>query len=197
MIVQVTSPLTLHITCWHSSSCTTTWSPSACWSLWRSSSSRRLFSSTGCVFFVICLLCVVKYSWSRCVMLRFPTGCRDVLHRDRHTGHGPNVQPQWGTGPGQFLLLLLLIISGYEMEVGVLEIMSTYPFSTFSPVKTCFFFFLLIVCLYQVKYLFSDKTGTLTCNVMHFKKCTIAGITYGSVMSFFSCPFILASTLYL
>ncbi|GAB1289701.1 Phospholipid-transporting ATPase IA [Apodemus speciosus] len=33
----------------------------------------------------------------------------------------------------------------------------------------------------QVKYIFSDKTGTLTCNVMQFKKCTIAGVAYGHV----------------
>ncbi|CEG49014.1 aminophospholipid translocase [Plasmopara halstedii] len=32
----------------------------------------------------------------------------------------------------------------------------------------------------QISYVFSDKTGTLTCNIMEFRKCSINGISYGS-----------------
>ncbi len=31
----------------------------------------------------------------------------------------------------------------------------------------------------MVKYIFTDKTGTLTRNVMEFRKCSVAGVKYG------------------
>jgi P-type E1-E2 ATPase len=33
---------------------------------------------------------------------------------------------------------------------------------------------------WQIEYIFSDKTGTLTRNLMEFFKCSIAGVMYGT-----------------
>ncbi|CAG5132573.1 unnamed protein product, partial [Candidula unifasciata] len=50
-----------------------------------------------------------------------------------------------------------------------------------SPVYQAFLVFWTYIIIFQIEYVFSDKTGTLTENKMEFKCCTVGGVNYPHV----------------
>lgn len=47
----------------------------------------------------------------------------------------------------------------------------------------------------QIKYVFSDKTGTLTQNIMTFNKCSINGKSYGKIQDISAyCTYFIGDT---
>ncbi|GLD97894.1 hypothetical protein PINS_up006591 [Pythium insidiosum] len=100
----------------------------------------------------------------------------------------PSLFKQWLIGVGYYFLLLyqMIPISLY-VTISIVMLMQAF-FMTFdldmyhdetdSPMKVRSMG--LNEELGQISYVFSDKTGTLTCNVMEFRKCSINGVSYGT-----------------
>ncbi|KAJ0393680.1 hypothetical protein P43SY_010417 [Pythium insidiosum] len=100
----------------------------------------------------------------------------------------PSLFKQWLIGVGYYFLLLyqMIPISLY-VTISIVMLMQAF-FMTFdlemyhdetdSPMKVRSMG--LNEELGQISYVFSDKTGTLTCNVMEFRKCSINGTSYGT-----------------
>ena len=98
----------------------------------------------------------------------------------------PSAVDQWFLGFGYYFLLMYQVIpvSLYVTISTVMFIQSIfmtldldmYDNGTRMIVRTMN----LNAELGQISYLFTDKTGTLTCNVMEFRKCIINGMGYGT-----------------
>ncbi|GLD94849.1 hypothetical protein PINS_up003474 [Pythium insidiosum] len=100
----------------------------------------------------------------------------------------PNLVSQWFVGFGSYFLLMyqMIPVSLYvtiSMVMFIQAIFMTWDIDMYYEdldVRMIVRSMGLNEELGQISYVFSDKTGTLTCNVMEFRKCSINGISYGT-----------------
>uniref|UniRef100_M4BW85 Phospholipid-transporting ATPase n=1 Tax=Hyaloperonospora arabidopsidis (strain Emoy2) TaxID=559515 RepID=M4BW85_HYAAE len=133
------------------------------------------------LFLLLCLFCAVSATLQ-------------VIWLDNHVDESwylswsPGLASQWFVGFGYYFLLMyqMIPVSLYvtiSVVMFIQAIFMTWDVDMYyeaTDVRMIVRSLGLNEELGQISYVFSDKTGTLTCNVMEFRKCSINGVSYGT-----------------
>ncbi|RLN50394.1 hypothetical protein BBJ29_000922 [Phytophthora kernoviae] len=136
------------------------------------------------LFLLLCLLCIIATT-TQVVWLNAN------IDDSWYLSWEPSMVSQWFIGFGYYFLLMyqMIPVSLYvtiSMVMFIQAIFMTWDLDMYyeeADVRMIVRSMGLNEELGQISYVFSDKTGTLTCNVMEFRKCSINGVSYGTGMT--------------
>ncbi|KAF1777489.1 P-type ATPase, N-terminal [Phytophthora cactorum] len=136
------------------------------------------------LFLLLCFLCAIATT-VQVIWLN------SNIEESWYLSWSPSMTSQWFIGFGYYFLLMyqMIPVSLYvtiSMVMFIQAIFMTWDLDMYyeeSDVRMIVRSMGLNEELGQISYVFSDKTGTLTCNVMEFRKCSINGVSYGTGMT--------------
>ncbi|ETI57135.1 hypothetical protein F443_00508 [Phytophthora nicotianae P1569] len=136
------------------------------------------------LFLLLCFLCIIATT-VQVIWLN------SNIEESWYLSWSPSISSQWFIGFGYYFLLMyqMIPVSLYvtiSMVMFIQAIFMTWDLDMYyeeADVRMIVRSMGLNEELGQISYVFSDKTGTLTCNVMEFRKCSINGVSYGTGMT--------------
>ncbi|KAL4114266.1 hypothetical protein PRIC2_014589 [Phytophthora ramorum] len=136
------------------------------------------------LFLLLCFLCIIATT-VQVIWLN------SNIDDSWYLSWSPSISSQWFVGFGYYFLLMyqMIPVSLYvtiSMVMFIQAIFMTWDLDMYyeeADVRMIVRSMGLNEELGQISYVFSDKTGTLTCNVMEFRKCSINGVSYGTGMT--------------
>ncbi|KAK1935341.1 Phospholipid-transporting ATPase 3 [Phytophthora citrophthora] len=136
------------------------------------------------LFLLLCFLCIIATT-VQVIWLN------SNIDESWYLDWSPSITSQWFIGFGYYFLLMyqMIPVSLYvtiSMVMFIQAIFMTWDLDMYyeeADVRMIVRSMGLNEELGQISYVFSDKTGTLTCNVMEFRKCSINGVSYGTGMT--------------
>ncbi|RQM16150.1 hypothetical protein DD237_004572 [Peronospora effusa] len=136
------------------------------------------------LFLLLCFFCIVATT-VQIIWLY------DNIEESWYLNWSPTMTSQWFAGFGYYFLLMyqMIPVSLYvtiSMVMFIQAIFMTWDLDMYyeeADVRMIVRSMGLNEELGQISYVFSDKTGTLTCNIMEFRKCSINGVSYGTGMT--------------